>query len=51
MEQRNAKKPYVTPKVEEVGEVRAMTLGNATGSFLDQDFPTQTPSDQLTFSG
>jgi hypothetical protein len=51
MEQPKAKKLYAAPKVQEVGEVQAMTLGNSTGNFLDQSFPNTTPKDQLTFSG
>jgi hypothetical protein len=44
------KKPYLAPKVTEVGSVVEKTLGESTGSTLDATFPTGTPSGDLTFS-
>ena len=43
-------KAYESPKIEDLGSVAGFTRGEATGSFVDRDFPRGTPNDQLTFS-
>jgi hypothetical protein len=44
------KSSYEAPALRDVGSVRELTLGNATGVFLDEDFPEGTPFSDLTFS-
>ena len=41
---------YEAPKVRKIGDFDAITKGNASGSFLDAEFASGTPSNQLTFS-
>ncbi len=44
------KRAYSSPKLAVYGNVEAITKGNANGDFLDQDFPDDTPGDELTFT-
>lgn len=44
------RRPYEAPTVIAYGEVRKITAGMASGSALDETFPTGTPFDDLTFS-
>lgn len=42
--------PYEAPSLTAYGEVRKVTAGMASGTALDETFPTGTPFDDLTFS-
>lgn len=44
------KKAYEAPKLQEIGSVHELTLGNLDGENTDQDFPVNTPKRNLTFS-
>lgn len=44
------KQTYTSPKLAVFGNVEDITKGSAQGDFLDQDFPDNTPGDELTFS-
>ena len=44
------KQPYDSPRIETVGSVSELTMGNATGSRLDADFAAGTQFGDLTFS-
>jgi hypothetical protein len=44
------KKIYTAPNVQDLGTVRDLTLGAATGPNLDHSFPDNTPAASLTFS-
>lgn len=44
------KKVYSTPKLVVYGSVDVITQGNASGAFLDQDFPAGTLFKDLEFS-
>ena len=41
---------YVAPELSLVGKLEDVTLGTSSGNKLDNSFPTNTPSSQLTFS-
>lgn len=45
------KQTYTPPKLVDLGSVRELTLGHATGLYLDANFPAGTPFSDLTFSG
>jgi hypothetical protein len=47
---RAEKKPYVSPTVIVLGDIEAITLGNADGDNLDADFPIHTKKADLGFS-
>jgi hypothetical protein len=44
------KATYEAPELVEIGTFETVTQGHSTGTFLDKDFPTGTPFNQLTFS-
>jgi len=44
------KQPYEPPRIEAVGTVQDLTLGNTTGNKLDDNFSVGTPFGDLTFS-
>ncbi len=44
------KRSYSSPMLTAYGSVEAITKGQADGDFLDQDFPDDTPGDDLTFT-
>jgi hypothetical protein len=44
------KSTYQPPRVESLGAVADLTLGQTSGNFLDATFPTGTPFSDLTFS-
>lgn len=44
------KRAYSSPKLAVYGNVENITKGSSNGDFLDQDFPNNTPGDELTFS-
>lgn len=44
------KKDYVTPKLEDLGSVRELTLAQSSGGVLDADFPAGTPFGDITLS-
>lgn len=46
----SAKSGYSKPSVTMVGSFEEITLGNATGSFLDAPFQAGQPISSLTFS-
>lgn len=41
---------YESPSLEKIGSFEELTLGSASGGFLDATFPTGTPASDLTFS-
>ena len=41
---------YTPPRLIDLGTVRELTLGQATGNFTDATFPQNTPFSDLTFS-
>jgi hypothetical protein len=41
---------YETPSLEKIGSFEELTLGGASGSALDADYPAGTPFADLTFS-
>ena len=41
---------YEAPELSLVGRLEDVTLGQSTGARLDSSFPTNTPSQNLTFS-
>jgi hypothetical protein len=41
---------YVAPEVTDYGKLTDITAGQASGSFTDRTFPTNTPFSDLTFS-
>ena len=41
---------YETPVLTRIGSFEQVTLGNANGNKLDQNFPVNTPKSSLTFS-
>lgn len=45
-----AKKEYLAPEVKSLGDVRALTQRNVSGTKTDKAFPAGTPINQLTFS-
>lgn len=45
------RKIYEQPRVQHIGTVHELTLGSDDGNFTDQQFPVDTPKDDLTFSG
>ncbi len=48
--QTSERSPYEAPCLTAYGEVRKVTAGMASGSRLDETFPSGTPFDDLTFS-
>lgn len=44
------KKEYRTPEVTALGDVRAITQRNVSGTKIDKTFPAGTPINQMTFS-
>jgi hypothetical protein len=44
------KKAYTTPALRVHGSLEALTQGASSGSVLDANFPTGTPTSDLTFS-
>ncbi len=50
MDFNNDKAEYTAPEVTDFGRLADITAGQSDGSFLDADFPVNTPKDDLTFS-
>jgi hypothetical protein len=44
------KKTYRAPEVKALGDVRALTQRNVSGTKTDKAFPAGTPINQMTFS-
>jgi hypothetical protein len=41
---------YVTPKIEDHGDLAELTAGKKTGIALDADFPSGTPFEDITLT-
>ncbi len=41
---------YVTPKIEDHGDLTELTAGKTTGSNLDDTFPVGTPFEDITLT-
>ena len=50
MDMRSEKKPYTAPRLTVYGDVKAITQGSSTGSYLDAAFPQGTFFQDITFS-
>jgi hypothetical protein len=46
----DAKLPYETPRIEDLGDLLELTAHNAVGAFTDASFPAHTPVTSITFS-
>ena len=44
------KAAYEAPKITVVGTIEELTQGNKAGGRLDSTYPTDTPTENLTFS-